>query len=294
MIPLLKTFSVRNTFWTTLLVCFHTFVASFLVWWTDLSINYLFIWTFSGTYQKPYVALIDGITMGGVSIYLKLSSCCTSTPADGAVCSDLAEYVIKGVNRQCGPACLCVYKINKKWMNDKVSCFALTIHIAVPLFSQCHCEFVQNSRTHFAIGPLQSLEPHTSLRLLLFLPLWTNAWKILITITRIIIWLLYVFLVQFSISCSHVWHYELQESCDALRVINPSFNPLHFYPALCILSSRFQQWAAFANNLWVSFESVLKCILICRLVYWFSLGLSNMLSMLHIIHVGLNSINLSS
>lgn len=67
------------------------------VFWFDEHI-YLFIiyFNFLGTYQKPYVALIDGITMGGVSIYLKLSSCCTSTPADGAVCSDLAQYGIEG------------------------------------------------------------------------------------------------------------------------------------------------------------------------------------------------------
>ena len=32
--------------------------------------------TFSGTLQKPYVALIDGITMGGVSILVIVQSVC--------------------------------------------------------------------------------------------------------------------------------------------------------------------------------------------------------------------------
>lgn len=59
------------------------------------------------------MALIDGITMGGVSIDLKLSSCCTSSPADGAVCPNLAEYGIKETR---GPEAMwaslsCVYKI---------------------------------------------------------------------------------------------------------------------------------------------------------------------------------------
>lgn len=40
------------------------------------------------------MALIDGITMGGVSIYAKLFSCYTNSPADGAVCPNLAEYSI--------------------------------------------------------------------------------------------------------------------------------------------------------------------------------------------------------
>lgn len=89
------------------------------VFWFDEQI-YLFIiyFNFLGTYQKPYVALIDGITMGGVSIYLKLSSCCTSAPADGAVCSDLAEYLaLKELSAEAMWASLSLCLQNKK-MNE--------------------------------------------------------------------------------------------------------------------------------------------------------------------------------
>lgn len=122
------------------------------VFWFDEQIYLFIIYLTFFRYISETLCGPNWWNYHGRSKYLKLSSCCTSTPADGAVCSDLAECVIKRVQRQCGPACLRVYKINKNEWMTKCPALYKAIHIAVPLFSLWICAKQLDSHCHWFLA----------------------------------------------------------------------------------------------------------------------------------------------
>lgn len=120
-IPLLKTFSVRNTFWTILLVCFHTFFFLFF-FGMNRFIYVLFILTFF-RYISETLCGPNWWNYNGRSKYLSKVVILLHKYTSRWCCLFwLSRIWHWSPEAMWASLSLCLQN-KKKWMEDKVSCF---------------------------------------------------------------------------------------------------------------------------------------------------------------------------